>query len=118
MNKARRKTLAEIATKLGNYIEAITGARRVLANVKDKLSIIKDELDCVMEEERDALLNIPESFQDTDRYYESDEAVMNMDSAKDSIEEVVDGIEDIIKEITKELNAAESASDDIYEIMK
>lgn len=75
MNKLRRKELETIIAKLEEAMSA---------------------LEYVREDERGAMDNMPESLQDTDRYYAMEEAVDGMDSAGDTIQEAIDAIQDVI----------------------
>ena len=56
----------------------------------EQLEALKDELENIQQEEQEAFDNIPEAFQDTDRYTEAEEAVDNLDSAFGSLEECLD----------------------------
>ena len=72
MNKARRKTLEEIHSKLSD---------------------LRDLLEEVKSDEEEAFANIPESLQGSERYEISESAIENMDSALSSLEEALDSIE-------------------------
>lgn len=50
---------------------------------------IKDRLDSILEDEQDALDNMPESLQDTERYERMEEAVSNLEYALDGIDDVI-----------------------------
>ncbi len=72
MNKARRKLIAETVSKL-------QAAHSVLENVRDA--------------ESDAMDNIPENLQESDRY-------SSMEDAVDVIDEAIDGLDEIISSLT------------------
>ena len=67
--------------------------RAVLNKIINALTELKDELESIKEDEQDAMDNLPESLQDSDRYSAMEEAVDNMDSAFDGIEDVIDYLE-------------------------
>lgn len=66
--------------------------RKNLGKLLEQLQTLKDELESIQQEEQEAFDNIPESFSDTDRYSEAEEAVENLDSAFGSLEECIDCI--------------------------
>ena len=75
MNKARRKDLGEIYNALARLAECL------------------EEL---IDEENEALGNIPESLQATDRYQSTEEAVGNLEEALDNLGSAYDLIEEAI----------------------
>lgn len=72
MNKARRKTLAEIA---------------------DQLEALKGELESALSEEEEYRDNIPENLQGSERYERADEACGNLTEAVSQLEDVISNIE-------------------------
>lgn len=72
MNKARRKTLAEIA---------------------DQLEALKGELESALSEEEEYRDNIPENLQGSERYERADEACGNLAEAVSQLEDVISNIE-------------------------
>lgn len=72
MNKARRKALDEVISK-------IEEAKELLENLQAE-----------EEEYRD---NMPENLQDSERYEAADAAVDNMSSAVDALDEAISSIE-------------------------
>lgn len=72
MNKARRKTLAEIA---------------------DQLEALKGELESALSEEEEYRDNIPENLQGGERYERADEACGNLAEAVSQLEDVISSIE-------------------------
>lgn len=75
MNNARRKKLTSVSGLLDKAIDIITTAA---------------------EEEQDALDNLPESFQDTERYEKMENAVGLLESAIEQIESAKEDIESAI----------------------
>lgn len=53
----------------------------------DKVSEIRDEVSIISSEEQDALDNLPEGIQDSERGEAMQEAIDNLDSAVESLEE-------------------------------
>lgn len=72
MNKARRKTLAEIA---------------------DQLEALKGELESVLSEEEEYRDNIPENLQGSERYERADEACGNLAEAVGQLEDAISNVE-------------------------
>lgn len=86
MNKIRRKELARIVAKL-EELEALREE-------------IQSDLEIVMELEQDALDNMPESFQETERGEQMQEYIDTMDGVVDeldcmSINDLVDQLREI-----------------------
>lgn len=71
--------------------------RKVLANLKERIEEIRDELEAVLYEEQDYLDNIPENLQGSERYEKSEEAVSAMEEVVSSLEEVADNIDSAIE---------------------
>ena len=67
MNNARRKV--------------IHGVIRVLKKTEPYWNMIESELTDILDEETEAMENIPESLQDTDRYQICEESIDYLDSA-------------------------------------
>lgn len=86
MNKIRRKELASIVAKL----EALDALRLE----------IKDELEAVMDEEQEALDNLPESLQESERGEQMQEYLDAMESALCDLEEIdIESISDQLRDI-------------------
>ncbi len=86
MNKIRRKELARIAAKL-EELEAL------------RLEI-KDQLEAVRNEEQEALDNMPDSLQDSEKGQEMQEYIDAMESALDDLEEIdLDNVRDQLYDI-------------------
>ena len=77
MNKARRKKLGEII---------------------DQLEYLREDLDAVASEERDAYDNLPESLQESDRGCAMEEAADELDDICSEMEELRQRIESVVDE--------------------
>lgn len=87
MNKQRRVRLQDLINKL--------------EEVKDSIYDIRDEIESIKDEEQEAIDNTPESLQETDRYYDMESNVDDLDSAyevdvEDSIDEIISYLQDVI----------------------
>lgn len=86
MNRERRKELAAIIKKL----EELDALREE----------IREQLETVMSEEQEALDNMPESFQDSERGQQMQEYIDTMESAMYDLENFdAEGIMDQLQEI-------------------
>jgi hypothetical protein len=74
MNRLRRKALSEIIEK----IEGLDALREEIAN----------ELRAVANEEEDAITNMPDSIQESERGQQMREALDNLDLALEMLEEI------------------------------
>ena len=70
---------------------------------KNKLKAILNELETIYARiddirglEEDAMMNVPASLQETDRYEEMEEAFDNLDNACSSLEDALDSIKEVI----------------------
>lgn len=77
MNKARRKKLGEII---------------------DQLEYLREDLDAVASEEREAYDNLPESLQESDRGCAMEEAADELDDICSELEELKDRIQSVYDE--------------------
>lgn len=77
MNKARRKKLGEII---------------------DQLEYLREDLDAVASEEREAFDNLPESLQESDRGCAMEEAADELDDICSEMEELKDRIQSVYDE--------------------
>lgn len=77
MNKARRKKLGEII---------------------DQLEYLREDLDAVASEERDAYDNLPESLKESDRGSAMEEAADELDDICSEMEELKDRIQSVYDE--------------------
>ena len=76
MNKARRKAIEEIIDQLGT---------------------LKEQIECISEEEQEAYDNLPESIQYSERGEAMSEYVTDLDDAASSIDDVMSTLQDIIE---------------------
>lgn len=77
MNKARRKKLGEII---------------------DQLEYLREDLDAVASEEREAYDNLPESLQESDRGCAMEEAADELDDICSELDELRQRIESVVDE--------------------
>lgn len=69
-------------------------ARRASLNrIINAIQELKNDLEVVHDEEEDAMDNMPESLQDSDRYCAMEEAVDSMDNALDELDDVIEYLE-------------------------
>lgn len=66
--------------------------RRKIDKINEQLQALKDQLEALLEEEQESFDNIPEAFQETDRYMEAEEKLEYLDSAFGGLEEVIDNL--------------------------
>ena len=86
MNKIRRKELAHIVAKL-EELEALHLE-------------IKEALEAVLDEEQEALDNLPESLQESERGEQMQEYIDTMESALDDLEQLdIEEIRDLLNDI-------------------
>lgn len=84
MNKQRRNTLEKLILKL--------------EDVRELFQEVMDEIESIKDEEQEAMDNIPESLQETDRYYNMDENVSDLDYAMDvDYDSAIDEIQEYLQ---------------------
>ena len=66
--------------------------RRKIDRISEQLQALKDQLEELLQEEQEAFDNIPEAFQETDRYAEAEEKLDYLDTAFGGLEEVIDSL--------------------------
>ena len=72
-------------------------SRRARLNATiNALTELRSDLEIVHDEEDEAMENMPESLQESDRYYAMEEACDNMSDAMDALDEAVDALESAI----------------------
>jgi histidinol dehydrogenase len=69
--------------------------RKSIKSAVTLLQQVKEIIEVVLEEEEEALDNIPESFQSTERYAQSEASIDVLETAKDSIDESISELEDL-----------------------
>ena len=85
MNNKRRKEL----TTIHQEIEAL----------KDRLLELQEQLETVVDEEREAFENIPENLAGSDRYERAEEAVDLLDEALEALDEAISGLDTTLENI-------------------
>lgn len=74
-------------------INAMNATRRKdINNIIDKLDELKSQIEDLMQEEQDALDNLPESLQYSERGERMQEAVDALENASESVQEVIDNL--------------------------
>jgi len=71
--------------------------RKIIEDCLGRLMDIKDELDCVRDEEESAMFATPENLQDTDRYYDMESNVDDLDSAVGCLDDVIDTLNEVLE---------------------
>ncbi len=69
--------------------------RKEIVNVVSSISIIKERLESILNDEQDSYDNIPENLLDSERANQSEEAIEILEEAIDSIDEVIDTLSEI-----------------------
>ena len=67
--------------------------RKQIKVVRDALEKLSKELDTIRTDEQEYMDNMPEAFQDSEKYSIADEAVSNLDDAISSVDEAVTSLE-------------------------
>lgn len=70
--------------------------KKKLVSIMNELETLYARLDDIRGLEDDAMMNVPESLQETDRYEEMEEAFDNLDNACSSLEDALDSIKEVI----------------------
>lgn len=60
----------------------------------EKLEALREEIECIKDEEEEAFDNFPESLQESERGEAMQEAISNLEYAFDSIDEVISYLEE------------------------
>lgn len=100
MNKDRRKSIQKISEKL----ESLKGEAEALWA---EIETIQEEIESVRDEEQEYFDAMPESLQGGDRGQAAEEAVTNLDTAK----EALDDIEEVATSIQAAIDALENAAE-------
>lgn len=85
MNKERRSTLADIIDEL--------------TSLKERIEDQRSKLDDVISQETEAIENVPENLQDSDRFVAMQENCDNMETAAGYIDDALDNLEQAIVEL-------------------
>lgn len=67
--------------------------RKQIQVIIDKLVALQEDLERIQDEEQEAFDNIPESLWETERYEMNEEAIENLDTAKDSLDTLLEYLE-------------------------
>ena len=70
--------------------------RTKISNAVSKLMEAGEIIDSVLDEEQDAMDNIPENFQESERYSEMEDAVDILSEAADQINEAIESLSGIV----------------------
>ena len=70
--------------------------RNELAKIKDVIEIERGKLQIVCEEEQDTMMNIPENFQECERYYDMEAYVEFMEEAIEHLDDVMDILDEMM----------------------
>lgn len=70
--------------------------RKRLESIYEKLMEIYEELDAIIDEEREAYDNMPESLQDSEKGERMYEGIDSLESARDDINNAATTIEEVI----------------------
>ena len=68
--------------------------RKQIADLEAKLEQIKEALEVIYDEEQEALENVPEKFQETDRHYEAQEKADILDEVAQEIEALIERLQE------------------------
>lgn len=69
--------------------------RAILTKVCDSLSDLQEEVSAVMDEEEEAMENMPENMQSSDRHDDMEKAVGVLDEANDLFDELTEKLKEI-----------------------
>lgn len=70
--------------------------RKALQKIVDILIEQNDILEAVKDEEQDAMDNVPESLQESEKYEAMEEAVDSMDDAMSNLQDIIESLSEII----------------------
>ena len=70
--------------------------RKRLTDSIDKIAAVKDSIDSVKFQEEDALDNLPENFQGTDRYLDAEEKIDSLEGALSDLTSAIRNLEKAI----------------------
>lgn len=83
MNKNRRKEIKSIIEKI----------EEIVSSACSGLEEVKEELECVRDDEQNYLDMIPENLQGSERHEIAEQAVDNLDNAVSAFEELIDSMD-------------------------
>lgn len=76
-------------------IEMNKQRRKHLKELHERFTALCDELEEVRDDEQEALESIPECFEGTERYEESETAIESLDEVLDAIRDALDTLEEV-----------------------
>ena len=68
--------------------------RKMIEDVKTRLDELKSSIEMILEEEREAYDNMPESLQESERGQAMDDAIYALDSALEACDEVKEHLDE------------------------
>lgn len=87
MNKRRRQSISKLRDKL--------------TELCTHLDTVKDELSDILDEENESRDNMPESLEESQRYYDSEEASEILEANIDELIDIQEQLNDVIDELQK-----------------
>lgn len=88
MNKQRR-------AELGKLMDQIEELRTHISELTDKVPVLCDRLGELMEEEQESFDNLPEGLQASERGTTMEEAIYNLETAKEALGELSDAVSNV-----------------------
>ena len=70
--------------------------RKRIADLRERIDIIKNELEEVMEEERDARDNLPNNLQDSEKAEKMDDTIGSIEYAIGNLEETIENLDEAV----------------------
>lgn len=96
MNKTRRNRIEKIKSILASEKETLDFIRTSIESLKKNIDNAQSELETIKDEEEEAMNNMPESLQETERYEKCENAVDNLSDAIDSLIEYSESLDSIV----------------------
>ena len=70
--------------------------RKRIADLRERIDIIKNELEEVMEEEQDARDNLPNNLQDSEKAEKMDDTIGSIEYAIGNLEETIENLDEAV----------------------
>ena len=70
--------------------------RKIIADLRERIDIIKNELEEVMEEEQDARDNLPNNLQDSEKAEKMDDTIGSIEYAIGNLEETIENLDEAV----------------------
>ena len=70
--------------------------RKRIADLRERIDIIKNELEEVMEEEQDARDNLPNNLQDSEKAEKMDDTIGSIEYAIGNLEETIENLDEAL----------------------